>query len=339
MQTEKEAYLYKKLEDNVTQCQTCCRECVVRPGKVGFCRTRENRDGKLFSLEYGLISSLSVNPIEKKPLFHFYPGTNFLTIGSWSCTFTCPWCQNWDISKTGPQDKGPASKTISPRQLVRMAKQHNCKGTSMSLSEPTTFLEYAADVFELAKAENLANTVVTNGYFTSEAAELLVEKGADAFNMDVKGDNETYKKYCNADAEKVRQNIRRLREKGAHLELTTLLIPRVNDSDQCLKEIAERIKKEAGPETPWHISRYFPAYKFERPATPFTTLERAWNIGKERGLLYVYLGNVPGHNYENTYCPSCQELLIGRNGFVVYKNVLTKDRRCPSCGREIAVIC
>ena len=339
MQTEKEAYLYKKLEDGAVQCQTCCRECVVRPGKVGFCRTRENRDGKLFSLEYGLISSLSVNPIEKKPLFHFYPGTKFLTIGSWSCTFTCPWCQNWDISKTGPQDKGPASKIISPRQLVRMAKQHNCKGTSMSLSEPTTFLEYAADVFELAKAENLANTVVTNGYFTSEAAELLVEKGADAFNMDVKGDNETYKKYCNADAEKVWQNIRRLREKGAHLELTTLLIPTVNDSDQCLKEIAERIKMEAGPQTPWHISRYFPAYKFEQPPTPITTLERAWKIGKEHGLLYVYLGNVPGHKYENTYCPSCQQLLISRNGFAVHKNVLTKDSCCPSCGQEIAIIC
>lgn len=220
-----------------------------------------------------------------------------------------------------------------------MTKDNSCKGTSMSFSEPTTFLEYAVDVFEIAKEEGLANTVVTNGYFTYEAAVLLLEKGADAFNIDIKGDAETYREYCKADSEKVWRNVRTIKERGAHVELTTLVIPGVNDSEGCLCEIAGRIKKEVGPKTPWHVTRYFPAYMFDRPATPVSSLEKAYQIAKQEGLLYVYVGNVPGHKYENTYCPSCGKELIGRAGLTIYKNELSKNDKCPKCGEEIPIIC
>jgi len=337
MNTQKEAYLQKKLEDGKVRCLTCHRRCIIAPGKMGFCRTRENLSGTLYSLEYGLISSLSVNPIEKKPLFHFFPGTFFLTAGSWSCTFTCPWCQNYQISKAAPKNKTAQSQVMSPAEFVQTAKKYNCKGTSMSLSEPTTFLEYSLDVFKLARKENLYNTVITNGYFTSEALDLLLESGADAFNVDIKGSRETYEKYCKADVEKVWQNVIKIKQK-AHLELTTLVIPGVNDDNECLVEIAQRIKSDVGADTPWHLSRYFPAYKFDVPATPIETLEKAHSIGKEQGLLYVYLGNVPGHKYENTYCPSCSEELIRRNVFAIIENKLGKDKKCPKCGEVIPVI-
>ena len=187
MQTEREAYLYRKMDGNEVECRTCNRLCKIHPGALGFCATRENRDGVLYSLEYGLISSVNVNPVEKKPFFHFHPGSTLLTIGSWSCTFVCPWCQNYHISKTGPQNKVSQSHIISPERLVELTKEKGCRGTSASFSEPTTFLEYTVDLFELAREEGLYNTVVTNGYFTPEAADLLLKKGADAFNIDIKG--------------------------------------------------------------------------------------------------------------------------------------------------------
>ena len=334
MQTVKEAYFYEKLSDEKVRCRTCNRICIIPAGKVGFCQSRENRRGILYTLEYGLISSLAINQVEKKPFFHFYPGSQLLTVGSWSCTFTCPWCQNYEISKTGPQNKTSQSQIFSPSRLVKMAQENHCRGMSMSFSEPTTFLEYAVDVFTLARKVGLCNTVVTNGYFTAEAAELLCDSDADAFNIDIKGDADAYKKYCMADSKKVWQNVERLKEKGVHIELTTLIIPGVSDDEDCLRGIARRIKQQAGPETPWHISRYFPAYRFSRPPTPIEILERAYQIGKEAGLLYVYLGNVPGHRYENTYCPTCQKELINRNGYPLKKNLL-QDHRCPGCGTII----
>jgi len=320
------------------RCHACERRCTIVPGGFGWCRTRRNRDGRLVTLIYGLISSVASNPIEKKPFYHFYPGTKALTAGSWSCNFGCPWCQNCDISKVAPKKKELQSQLIDPEKLVKMAKENNCRGTSMSFSEPTTFLEYAVDVFELARQNGLANTVVTNGYFTPEAGDLLREKGADAFNIDIKGDLKTYEKYCRADPEKVWANIKRIKEKGVHAELTTLVIPGVNDSNGCLREIAERIGNEAGLDTPWHLSRYFPAYKFEVSPTPITSLETAYEIGKEAGLLYVYLGNVSDHKYENTYCPACGDNLIKRTIFTIHWNKVTKDKKCPSCGQDIPIV-
>ena len=335
VQHVKEALLYDKLKNKKVKCNTCNRRCVISLDKLGFCKTRENKNGKLYTLEYGLISSINVNPVEKKPLFHFWPGSNCLTVGSWSCTFTCPWCQNFDISKVPPNKE--KSIIITPEKLVKMTVEKKCQGTSMSFSEPTTFLEYSIDVFKIIKKKDLYNTYVTNGYFTPEALKILLKSGCDAFNIDVKGDKEAVQKYCNADVEYVWQNAVEAKKKGAWIELTTLIIPGINDDEKCLRMIAKRIHDEVGDDVPWHISRYYPCYKFTNPPTPVETLEKAFKIGKKEGLKFIYVGNVPGHK-ENTYCPSCDRLLIERFGFDIQYFNLTKDKKCPKCGEKIPII-
>jgi len=331
----KEALLYEKIKDGKVKCNTCNRHCIISFSKLGFCKTRENRNGKLYTLEYGLISSINVNPVEKKPLFHFWPGSNCLTIGSWSCTFTCPWCQNFDISKVMPNYS--QSIILSPKEVVDKTITNLCQGTSMSFSEPTTFLEFSIDVFKLAKKEGLYNTFISNGYFTPEALKLLLKSGCDAFNIDIKGDKEAVRKYCGADVEFIWHNIIEARKKGAWVELTTLVIPGVNDDEECLKKIARRIHDEVGDDTPWHISRYYPCFHFTKPSTPVKTLEKAFEIGKSEGLKFIYVGNVPGHK-ENTYCPDCGKLLIERFGFDVLSFNLTKDKKCPKCGEKIPIM-
>jgi len=332
----KEALMYEKVPKKRVRCNTCNRRCIIAPDKLGFCKTRKNINGKLYSLEYGLISSINVNPIEKKPLFHFWPGSDCLTIGSWSCTFTCPWCQNFGISKVPPDSK--RSIIMTPKKLVEMTIDKGCQGTSMSFSEPTTFLEYSLDVFKLTKKKGLYNTFITNGYFTSEALKLLLKAGCNAFNIDMKGDKEAVKKYCKADVEFVWQNVIQAKKKNAWVELTTLVIPGVNDDDKSLKEIAKRIHDEVGDDTPWHISRYYPCYHFTNPPTPVETLERAYNIGKEEELKFIYVGNILGHKLENTYCPGCEKILIERFGFDIQSINLTKNNKCPECGEKIPIV-
>lgn len=324
--------LLQEEADGKVRCLTCERRCLLQAGGVGWCRTRSNIGGKIYTLVYGLISSLSANPIEKKPLFHFFPGSVALTAGSWSCNFACPWCQNWEISKAEPKDQGYGY--ISPEEFVRLAKRYRCQGTSISFNEPTLMLEWSLDVFRLAHREGLYNTFVTNGYMTTAALELLIEAGLDAANVDIKGDAGAVRKYCQADVEIVWRNCRLLKERGVHLEVTTLVIPGVNDDDRVLSSIAARIRKELGKETPWHLTAYFPAYRFSAPPTPVATLERAHALGKEAGLEFVYLGNVPGHPLEDTYCPSCGSLLIERYGLSI-QALRLKARSCPDCGREI----
>jgi len=331
----KEALLYDKLENKKVRCNTCNRHCIIATGKLGFCKTRENRNGKLYTLEYGLLSSINVNPIEKKPLFHFWPGSDCLTVGSWSCTFTCPWCQNFDISKVDPNLKN--SIIMTPKALVDKTIENLCQGTSMSFSEPTTFLEFSIDVFKLAKKEGLYNTFITNGYFTPEALKLLLKSGCDAFNIDIKGDEKVVKKYCKADVELVWKNVIEASKKGAWVELTTLVIPNINDNEKCLKGVARRIHDEVGGNTPWHVSRYYPHHEMKNPPTPVKILEKAYKIGKKEGLKYIYVGNVPGH-LENTYCPGCGKLLIERYGFDVQSFNLTKDKKCPGCSEKIPII-
>ncbi|HDJ96747.1 MAG TPA: radical SAM protein [Candidatus Aenigmarchaeota archaeon] len=244
-------------------------------------------------------------------------------------------CQNFDISKVEPNIEH--SIVMSPKELVEKTIEEGCQGTSMSFSEPTTFLEYALDVFKLAKRKGLYNTFITNGYFTAEALDLLMEAGCDAFNIDIKGCKEAVEKFCGADVEFVWQNAVEAKRKGAWVEITTLIIPTVNDDEKCLRSIAKRIYDEMGSDTPWHISRYYPAYKFVVPPTPVATLEKAFKIGKEEGLNFIYIGNVPGHA-ENTYCPSCGTLLIERFGFDILQFNLTKHNRCPKCGEKIPIV-
>ncbi len=335
----KEAALYSKADTKII-CRTCERNCQLPQGKLGFCKTRKNIDGKLYTLEYGDISSISANPIEKKPLFHFYPGSKALTIGSWSCNFTCPWCQNFDISKS-PQSIG-RDEYISPERFIQLLKQYKCQGTSISFNEPTLLLEYSLDVFQLAKAEGYYNTFVTNGYMTAQALRLLVEHGLDAMNIDIKGGMETVSKFCNANVDKVWRNAIDAKGLGIWIEITTLIIPGVNDKNEELRNIANRIKHELGSTTPWHVTGYYPAYKFRGelfiPATPITTLEKVRDIGREIGLNYVYLGNIAGHPYENTYCPNCNQLLIERYGFSLTKCKITPDKGCYLCREKIPII-
>lgn len=325
---------------NKVQCHTCERHCLIPEGEVGFCATRKNISGQLYTLEYGDISSINANPIEKKPFFHFYPGTQALTIGSWSCNFTCPWCQNYAISKS-PQNMGQG-QYISPEAFIELVKRHRCHGTSISFNEPTMLFEYSLDIFDLARYEGYYNTYVTNGYMTKQALEILVAHGLDAMNIDIKGKAGAVKRFCTADVNIVWRNATYARERGVWVELTTLVIPGINDAVDDLSRIARRIKMELGDDIPWHFTGYYPAYKFREesyvPPTPVTTLEKARAIAIAEGLKFVYIGNVPSHTYENTYCPKCQQSLIERYGFGITRYNISSDKHCPYCGEVIPII-
>jgi pyruvate formate lyase activating enzyme len=330
----RQALLQEKVGEKV-RCLTCERRCLLAEGASGWCRTRTVRDGLLVTLTYGQISSLSANPIEKKPLHHFFPGTLALTAGSWGCNFGCPWCQNWDISKSPPRQ----GRFMSPEEFIDTALAWKCQGTSISLNEPTLSLEWSLEVFRLGREQGLYNTYVTNGYMTTRALETLIAAGLDAMNVDVKGDAEAVRRHCGGiDVEKVWRNCRDAKEREVHLEITTLVIPGVNHTETALRMISRRIHDELGPETPWHLSGYYPAYRFHAPSTPLSALERGWQIGQEEGLEFVYLGNVTGHRMENTYCPGCGELLIERRGLSVLYNRLNDPPTCPACGRAIPIV-
>lgn len=330
--TTREAVLQERIDGKV-RCDVCERRCVLVEGGEGWCRTRVNRGGVLYTLVYGAVSSLGVDPVEKKPFYHFYPGSSTLTAGGWSCNFGCPWCQNWGIAHVPPPAR---PEYISPEQFVDMAQRLRCRCVSMSYNEPTLMLDWALDVFRLAESEGLYKTFVTNGYITPEALALLGDAGLDAMNVDIKGDAAALHQYGKGvNGDKIWAICRLARAREIHIEITTLVIPGVNDSDATLRGIAERIVTELGPDVPWHVSGYYPAYKFRAPATSPSTLERAWHVGKDAGLDFVYVGNVPGHPHDNTYCPSCSSLLIHRQGFRVVSNAL-REGRCPQCGQRVA---
>lgn len=336
-QIEREARLFERLEGNVVRCCTCERRCIIEPGGVGYCRTRRNVNGVLYTIVYGDIASISANPIEKKPFFHFWPGSTALTIGTWGCNFPCPWCQNWELSKARPDPH--RSNFISPERLVMMALQESCQGVSVSFNEPTLLLEYNLDIFHQARDEGLYNTLVSNGYMTVEALRALNHAGMDAVKFDVKGDQETYRKYCNADVDVVWRNIREAKRLGMHVEVVTLVIPGLNDDEESIRSICERHLIDAGAETPLHFTRFQPAYKMtDRPSTPIRVLEKALALAWDQGILYVYLGNVPGHANENTYCHNCGELIIQRYGFQIVHSILTQNSQCPKCGEQIPVV-
>ncbi|MBO3832580.1 MAG: radical SAM protein [Candidatus Brockarchaeota archaeon] len=490
--TVREARFYEKTGVDETVCLACERRCRIKEGAKGFCGTRVNFEGKLYTIVYGDISSISANPIEKKPFFHFHPGSYALTVGTWSCNFSCPWCldpntevllsdgytipigrlekcwehyeiitydlerktlvaskiaryfkinprskglgafkivtketgreviateehpfytpngysplkdlkigdrvavypkfkewlkeykfgdeglvwetiesmekveisdvrdlttvkpthnffangflvsncQNYDISKNQP-DPGKAHY-IGPQQFVDIAWMNGCEGTSISFNEPTLMLEYSLDLFPLARKKGLYNTFVSNGYMTLKALDALAEACLDAIKFDVKGDEEAYEKYCGGvKASVVWRNARRARELGLHVEMVNLVIPGVNDDDDCLRQLVEAHLKELGPDTPLHFTRYHPEYKFKAPPTPVKTLEKARELARSLGVLFPYVGNVPGHRYENTWCPGCGELLIKRLGFNILSMRLTSEGKCPRCGFHVPLI-
>ncbi|MEM3403363.1 MAG: AmmeMemoRadiSam system radical SAM enzyme [Nitrososphaeria archaeon] len=332
----REGRLYQKMGDNGVKCLLCHRACFIKENGHGFCRTRTNIGGKLYTLVYGDISSLSLNPIEKKPFYHFFPGSEALTIGTWSCNFICPWCQNFSISRVYP--KPQSSNYISPEDLVERAYSLRSQGTSFSFNEPTLLFEYALDVFPLAHKKKLYNTYVSNGYMSDKALIYLKEFGLDAIKFDIKGDLEVVRRYCDADLGHIWGNVKLAKRLGLHVELVNLIIPTVNDGEDIIKDVVEGFLKYAGEMTPLHFTRFFPSYKMsDVKPTPVSTLEKAYEIAKKMGIKYVYLGNVPGHRYENTYCHNCGKLLLERSGFAIFKNRLS-DGRCPNCNTKVPII-
>jgi len=333
----KEALLYKKIKNKKVQCNLCAHRCTILPDKRGICGVRENKAGKLYSLVYGRACAEHIDPIEKKPLFHFLPGTTSLSIATVGCNFRCKNCQNWEIAQS-PKENGQIwGDDLSPKEIVKHAKEQKCHGVSYTYTEPTIFIEYALDTMKLAKAEGFKNSWVTNGFMTKEAFE-LVAPYLDAANCDLKSfTDKVYQENCGARVKPVLETLKRMKKAGIWLEVTTLIIPTLNDKEEEYKNIASFIKGELGPEVPWHISQFYPAYKLmDLPATSVEAIHKARDIGKKMGLKYVYTGNLPGDEGENTYCPKCGELVIERLGYSIKR--FDKDGKCPKCGEKLDLI-
>ena len=331
----KEALLYQKLEGGQVRCQLCAHYCVIANGKKGVCQVRENRDGTLYTLVYGRTITQNVDPIEKKPLYHFYPGSQAFSIGTPGCNMHCDWCQNWEISQMPREQHFIAGHELSPAGIVAAARKSACRSIAYTYTEPTIFFEYSYDTARLAREAGIANVYVSNGYMSAEMLELF-HPWLDAANIDLKAfRDETYRKYAGGRLQPVLDSLKKIHDYGIWLEITTLVIPGVNDDPQELQEIAEFIATELGTETPWHISRYFPQYKLQQtPPTPPETLHQAVEIGQKAGLKYVYLGNL--NEETDTHCPACSKLLIRRSGFGISSNQVDKNGCCPDCGERSA---
>jgi pyruvate formate lyase activating enzyme len=332
----KEAMLYEKLPDRRVRCKLCAHHCVIADGKRGVCQVRENRDGTLYTLVYGRVISEKIDPIEKKPLFHFYPGSTAYSIATRGCNFRCRWCQNWEISQMPREQKLVTGLAAMPQQIVATALRVGSRSIAYTYTEPTVFFEYAHDTARLAHTKGICNVYVTNGYMTAEMLE-LVQPYLDAANVDLKAfRDETYRHYVGARLEPVLDTLKRIKALGIWLEVTTLVIPGVNDDPAELRDAARFVAQELGTETPWHISRFSPAYEMTGvPVTPTETLRWARELGLKEGLKYVYVGNVPDDGYQNTVCPGCGRILIHRNGLAVLTD-LVQNGRCPDCGTSIA---
>jgi len=289
----KEAILYQAIGDNKVRCAVCNHRCTIAEGKRGICAVRENQQGKLYALNYGKTISVHIDPIEKKPLYHFLPGTKIYSFATVGCNFRCAWCQNWEISQASKPDQPIEGVAITPEEHVARAIEYACPSIAYTYSEPTIFLEYALDTMKLAKDKGLKNVWVTNGYMSRETLDTIIPY-LDAANIDFKGPNGgIYEKYCGGKAEPIMDNLKYLQEAGVHNEITTLIIPGVNDMPDQLEKIARFIAEELSTSVPWHITRFFPAWKMlDTPITPREILETARQIGKQLGLKYIHIGNV-----------------------------------------------
>lgn len=329
----KEALFYEKLPDQKVKCLLCNHYCIISLQSRGICGVRENRDGILYSLVYGRIIANHIDPIEKKPLFHFYPGSLSYSIATVGCNFKCLHCQNFTISQYPKLYKDIPGEDFTPEDVVKEAITGGCKSISYTYTEPTIFLEFAHDCMVLAQRKGIKNVFVSNGYMSEEALRFIAPY-IDAINIDLKGNDDFYKKICGARVEPVLQNINLFKELGAWVEITTLIIPDLNDSDEFLRQTAKFIKS-IDPSIPWHVTQFYPTYKLlDKPRTPMSTLKKVRNIGFEEGLKFVYTGNIPGEAGENTYCPACKNVVIERFGFFVNK-INIKKSRCTGCGTII----
>ena len=333
----KPAVLWETGEQRQVRCKLCNWRCLIDEGKLGRCCVRKNIDGVLYSLTYDKVCSANPDPIEKKPLFHFQPGTSSFSIATMGCNFRCVFCQNWQISQAAIEDGRIDGQAISPQQIVAAAVRSGCSSIAYTYTEPTVFMELCNDCGRLAKEQGLTNVFVSNGYETVEAIDFAKE-WLNGINVDLKAFSEDYyKRLCKARLQPVLDTISYIaKETDIWLEITTLLVPGENDSYDELKKLAEFIVSKAGADVPWHISRFYPQYKYSGSVpTPVSSLERAEQIGKEAGLHYVYLGNVPGAKSESTFCYNCGRMLIERVGYRIAANHI-KNSCCPDCGVKIA---
>ena len=331
----KEAMLYEKLEDGKVRCHLCAHECVIAEGKRGVCQVRENREGTLYTLVYGRTISQNVDPIEKKPLNHFYPGSRSFSIATPGCNFRCDWCQNWEISQMPRERHFIAGRKLAPQEIVAAAVQAGCRSIAYTYTEPTIFFEYSYDTARLARQAGIANVYVSNGYMSAAMLEQL-HPWLDAANIDLKAfREETYRKHVGGRLQPVLDSLKRLHDYGVWLEVTTLVIPGINDSAGELGDIARFIVSELGADVPWHVSRFYPQYRFEKvPPTPPEKLFEAVEIGRAAGLRYIYPGNLTAE--ADTACPDCGALLIRRRGYMILDNQVTAQNTCPDCGFTIA---
>jgi len=355
----KECYLYKKLKDkkvypvksrkagalplakqfNRVKCQNCPHFCVITAGKRGKCGVRENIDGKLYALNYGKAIACHIDPIEKKPFFHFLPGSYSLSIATVGCNFRCLNCQNYDISQDFKGVKEIPGEDLPPEKIVDLAIENNLPSISYTYTEPTIFIEYALDTMKLAKKAGLKNNFVSNGFMTEESAKLVIPY-LDANNIDIKGfSEEFYRENCGGSLKPVLEIAKLMKKSGVWVEITTLAIPNLSDSEEMFRGIAKFIYNELGSETPWHISQFSGAISWKLqdvPDTPVETLEKGYKIGKEIGLKYVYTGNVPGLPSENTICPKCGTIAINRMNYIIHRH--DKEGLCPKCDENLNLI-
>ena len=332
----KEAYLYKKRAGKLVECALCNRRCKIPAGARGNCGVRMNQGGKLYAMTYAKPCSIAVDPIEKKPFFHFLPGTESLSIATVGCNFHCLHCQNWEISQAA-WDAGPQTE-VPPEEIIKLAKKYDTPSISYTYTEPTIFYEYAKDTSALARKAGIKNTFVTNGYMTKEM--LADYKTLDAARVDVKGDERFYREVCGGiEMEHVLQSIRAMHKKGIWTEVVTLIIPGYNDNEDSVRQIAEFVKA-TDADMPLHFTAFYPAHKMQNvPATTRDSLVRARQLALDIGVHYVYCGNTyAGDPFENTFCPKCGELVIKRGGFTVAENRLTKGNKCPHCSTKIALV-
>jgi pyruvate formate lyase activating enzyme len=328
--------LYEKQNENKVKCCLCARRCLISEDSTGFCLVRKNQGGILYTLNYGKAVSAGVDPISKKPLSHFNPGSLVMSVAAAGCNFRCQFCDNWMIS----QDREVAGRPFPPEEVVKSAQDSNCQGISYTYTEPTIFMEYAYDTAKLARKAGLFNTFVTNGYMTPEAVKTIAPF-LDAATVDFKGggDPDFYKSVSAVpNVEPIYEALKELKLNGVHIEITNLVVPKMGDSMEKIKQMADWIRDYLGKDTPFHLLRFHPDYKMTTlPATKVEDMERAYMTAKHEGLNYVYLGNVPGHPSENTYCPNCNEAVIKRYNFDITEWNLTSDMRCPVCGQQIPI--
>lgn len=334
----KEAVLWEPMPHQRYRCNVCQIRCVMKEGQRGFCNTRLVRDAKVYTLIYGMTSSVCIDPIEKKPFYHFYPGTTILSMGTRGCNFKCPGCQNWEISHDRPDEMGENLEAVSPAQSVALAARYGADGICWTYNDPSIWIEHTLEAARIAHEKGLYTAYITNGYSTEEHLDMIAPY-LDAYKVDIKAfSREAYKGIAGFGVrlEGILEVTRRAKQHWKlHVEMVTNITPTINDRPEDLRHTARWIRDELGPHTPWHLTRFYPYLELSHlPPTPLETLEMAYRIAKEEGLSYPYVGNVPGHRWEDTYCHKCGKTLIARRGFAIVDAHL-KDGKCGFCGAEI----